>query len=133
MRAEKLKSQLEAAGCQLSLDKDNIRFRFAGKQIPDMARPLLDDLKKCKAEMVALLKPDMIEGRRKSLEMVADAILEQAVIDINRGGVWQSTPDVRALEDEINRLDRLLMEGLSTIQAFKEIVDKWRHAGTQIL
>jgi len=39
--------------------------------------------------------------------MVADAILTQAVIDIQHGGIWQSGPDTEALEDEINRRYRL--------------------------
>jgi hypothetical protein len=78
------------------------------------------------------IKHPATEGRCKSLEAVADAILEQAVIDIDRGGIWQSTPDVEVLENEINRLYRLLMEGLSTLAAFKEIVNQWQATGTQI-
>jgi fido (protein-threonine AMPylation protein) len=78
-----------------------------------------------------VIKHPVPEGRRKSLEMIADAILEQTVIDINYGGIWQSTPNVKALEDEINRLYQLLMEGLSTIQAFREIVNQWKATGTQ--
>lgn len=44
------------------------------------------------------------EGSRKTFGMVADVILEQAVIDIDYGYVWQSTPDIRALEDKISCL-----------------------------
>jgi hypothetical protein len=72
------------------------------------------------------------EGRRKTLGMVADAILTQAVIDIDHGGIWQGTPDVQALEDEINRLYRLLTEGLTTLAVFKSMVNQWQGAGTQI-
>jgi hypothetical protein len=64
--------------------------------------------------------------------MFADAILEQAVIDIDYGGFWQSTPDVIALENEINRLYRLLIEGLSTIEIFQGVVNQWKATGTQI-
>lgn len=78
------------------------------------------------------IKNPLPEDRRKTLEMVADAILKQAVIDIDYGGVWKSTPDVMALENEINRLYRLLMEGLTTLEAFKEIVEQWKATGTQI-
>lgn len=77
-------------------------------------------------------KHPITEGRRKTLGMVADAILEQAVIDINHGGIWQGGQDVKALEDEINRLYRLLTEGLTTLAAFKGIVNQWQGAGTQI-
>jgi hypothetical protein len=77
-------------------------------------------------------KHPIAEGRRNTLEMVTDAILEQAVIDIDYGGIWQSAPDVKSLEDEINRLYRLLMDGLSTLQAFKSIVNQWKATGTKI-
>jgi hypothetical protein len=82
------------------------------------------------------IEPDtkypMPEGRRKTLGMVADEILKQAVIDIDHGGIWQSTPDVKALEDGINRLHRLLMDGLTTLEAFREIVEQWQATGAQI-
>lgn len=74
----------------------------------------------------------MVEGRSKTLEAVADSILEQAVIDIDFGDVWQRTPEVKVLEDEINRLCRLLLEGLSTLAAFREIVEQWKATGTKI-
>jgi len=57
MSIEILKQQLEYTGCRLYLDGDNIRYRFTGKQIPDDAKPLLQELKTHKSEMVALLKP----------------------------------------------------------------------------
>ena len=133
MNAEKLKQQLEDYGVVLFLDGDNIRFRFPGKQIPDAAKLLLDDLKQSKAEMVELLKPDMTKGRCITVAMVADSILKQAVGDINQGGLWQATPDVKVLEDEINRLYQALLEGLCTIQVFKEKVDQWKAAGTQTM
>jgi hypothetical protein len=78
-------------------------------------------------------KHPIAEGRRQTLEAVANSILEQAVIDIDCGGVWQSTPDVKVLEDEINRLYRLLMEGLSAIQTFRDVVNQWQATGTQII
>lgn len=76
---------------------------------------------------VARISP-ALEDRQK----IADAILRQAVIDIDYGGVWQSTPDVKALEDEINRLHRLLLEGLTTLAAFRDIVEQWKAAGAQV-
>jgi hypothetical protein len=78
------------------------------------------------------IKHPATEGRCKTLGVVADAILKQAVIDIDRGSIWQSGPDIEILEDEINRLYRLLVDGLSTLAAFKEIVRQWQATGTQI-
>ncbi|MEN6373549.1 MAG: hypothetical protein ABFD75_02050 [Smithella sp.] len=75
---------------------------------------------------------DRLKGKVEPLHIVADAILRQTVIDIDYGGVWKSTPDVKALEDEINRLYRLLMDGLTTLTAFRETVDQWKTAGTKI-
>jgi len=78
-------------------------------------------------------KQSLSDGRRKTLGMIADAILSQAVIDIDYGGIWQGTPDVQALENEINRLYRLLMEGLTTLEAFKDIVEQWKTTGSQAI
>mgnify|MGYP000892960522 CR=1 FL=1 len=71
------------------------------------------------------------EGRRDSLTAVSDAILQQAVIDIQAGGIWKFTPDVESLENEINRLHLALMEGLTTLQKFRETVEEWKAVGTQ--
>jgi len=79
-----------------------------------------------------VVKRPIAEGRRKTSEMVANAVLEQAIIDIDHGGIWQSSPNVKVLEDEINRLYRLLLEGLSTLAAFSEIVEHWKATGTKI-
>ena len=94
--------------------------------------PVVDNKPFTAKNIEPVVKHPIAEGRRKTLEMVADAILVQAVIDIDHGGIWQSTPDVKALEDEINRLYWLLMEGLSTIQIFIDIVNHWKATGTQI-
>lgn len=73
------------------------------------------------------------EGRRESLAAVADAILLQTVSDIQDGGIWQSTPDIKVLEDEINRLHRLFIEGMTSLQAFRQAVECWKATGTQIV
>jgi hypothetical protein len=75
----------------------------------------------------------MTDGRRETLEVVADAILSQAVRDIQAGGIWQSTPEIKVLEDEINRFHRLLMEGMTSLQTFRQAVERWKMTGTQIL
>jgi len=66
MKAEELKRQLEALGFQFYPDGDNIRFRFAGKQIPGNAKPLLHELKMHKAEMVNILKTNTITHTEKT-------------------------------------------------------------------
>ena len=74
---------------------------------------------------------DRLKGKVEPLHKVADAILQQTIFDIQSGGIWQSTPDVEALENEINRLHRLLMDGLTTLEAFKDIVEQWKATGSQ--
>jgi hypothetical protein len=71
------------------------------------------------------------EGRRETLALVADGILEQTVIDIQTGGVWNHTPDVTAIEDEINRLHRALLEGAAQLETFRQAVEQWKTTGTQ--
>lgn len=91
--------------------------------IIDIPESMFDRLK----GKVARISPAP-EDKRK----IADSILKQAIIDIDQGGIWQNTPDVKALEDEINCLHRLLLEGLTTLAAFREIVEQWKTAGTKI-
>lgn len=74
----------------------------------------------------------LTEGRRESLVAVADAILSQAVIDIQAGGIWQSTPEVTVLENEITRLHRALMEGITSLEIFRQAVEIWKVTGTEI-
>ena len=77
MKAEELKSQLESFGCRLFLEgDDNIRFRFAGKQIPDNAKPLLHELKIHKSEVVNILKADNIIALREIGEAEAIVMAE---------------------------------------------------------
>lgn len=73
------------------------------------------------------------EGRRETLAAVADAILEQAVIDIQNGGIWHSIPDIEVLEDEINLFYKLLMEGITNLEKFRQVVEKWKMTGTQTI
>jgi hypothetical protein len=51
-----LLSDLAVIGYEIFLDGDNIHYRFAGKQIPDNAQPLLHELKTHKAEVINILK-----------------------------------------------------------------------------
>lgn len=64
--------------------------------------------------------------------MVADAILEQAVQDIQTVGVWQLTPTSSVLEKEINWIHGLLLEGLATLEEFKNLVTDWKRSGVTL-
>jgi len=97
--------------------------------VVDIPDTLFDRLqgKVCKIPPADTRKPS--EGRRESLAAVADAILSQAVSDIQYGGIWQRTPDVKILEDEINRLHRLLVEGMTSLNTFRQTVEQWKATG----
>lgn len=130
MNAEKLKQEIEAYGILIFLDGDNIRFRFPGKQIPDAAKLLLDDLKKCKAEMVVLLKPGITKGRKQSLEMIMAAIIAQALDEIAnacRGKQFRSTDEIRQAEDKVTVIYKKIMNGEGKLQDFQSAVKLWRN------
>ena len=101
---------------------ENLFNRLKGKVIPF---PCHNSFK------VKPAKP-ITKGRRETLRMVADAILEQAVQDIQAVGVWQLTPTSSVLEKEINRIHGLLLEGLATLEEFKNLVTDWKRSGVTL-
>jgi hypothetical protein len=102
--------------------------------VVDIPETLFDRLqgKVVKIPLAESRKP-ISESRRKTLAAVADAILGQAVIDIQHGGIWTNTPDISVLEDEITRLHRLLIEGLTSLESFRQAVEQWKDTGTQMI
>jgi hypothetical protein len=76
--------------------------------------------------------PIMTEARRKTLGDCADAILQTAVKDIQAGGVWKGSSDVERLEDKITALYRLLTDGLTTLEEFREMVSRWKETGATV-
>jgi len=129
MNAEKLKQQLEAYGIELFLDGDNIRFRFPGKQIPDAAKLLFDDLKQSKAEMVALLKSSMTKGRQQSLEAIMEDVVAQTLDEIAtscNGKQFKSSEPIRKAEDNVTAIYKKVIDGGSKLDEFKNAVNKWK-------
>jgi hypothetical protein len=54
-----LLSDLATVGYEIFLDGDNVKLRYQKlDNPPDMVRPLIDELRKCKAEVVNILKAD---------------------------------------------------------------------------
>ena len=76
-------------------------------------------------------KHPITEGRRKTLGIVADAILEQAAKEIQNDGIWQPTTSTRELENRINH-HKLLLKGLTTLKEFRRLVVAWQRSGVTI-
>jgi hypothetical protein len=73
----------------------------------------------------------MTDGRRKTLEEVADAIILQTRDDIIRGGKWRFSPDVVAAEGRIQEIYQAVMAGIGSLKLFSEACAVWKRAGTR--
>ncbi len=73
----------------------------------------------------------MTEGRRKTLEMVTDAIIRKAMEEIVRGGVWECTVEVKAAEEAIAKVYLKVLDGSGRLSAFQEACDRWKETGTK--
>ncbi|OPY13244.1 MAG: hypothetical protein A4E66_00848 [Syntrophus sp. PtaB.Bin001] len=143
MRRELL-AELSTAGYEILPEGENIKLRYRKQGAPpDTVKPLIDELKKCKAEILTLLKaPQSVdvwtnphrqgtpEARRESLRMVMEANLHQAMSDIQAGRRWKVTPEVRELEEMIDRANLEILAGRGDIEDFILLVAQWKNAGT---
>jgi hypothetical protein len=71
----------------------------------------------------------MTEGRKKTLEMVTNAIMQNAIDDIIDGQKWVVTPEVRQAEEEVDACHREVMRGKAKIIDFSKAVEKMKKAG----
>jgi len=123
-----LLSELVTIGYEIFLEGENIKLRYLKQDIPpDAARPLIAELRTCKAEVVDMLKIPT----SKSPANIMDGILRQTINDIDAGRVWQVTPEVRAIEDAIDQTYVEVLAGTKSIEDFEAIVVKWKNAETQ--
>ncbi len=65
------------------------------------------------------------EKSRETLEIIADAILQDACRKIQASGYWMPTPAIRRLEDEINNLYFDVVSGKASLENFKALVNQW--------
>jgi len=72
-----------------------------------------------------------VEGSRPvSLADTLDKILQQTIDDIQVGGNWKTTGEVREIESQLDKIYREVLTGARTIEAFQSICWQWRNAGT---
>lgn len=65
------------------------------------------------------------EALRHTLAVTMDAMLEQAVIDIQEIG-YRSTSEAQESEAEVKNLYFMVLDGLKTIADFQKSIDKWK-------
>jgi len=76
-------------------------------------------------------KEGTLEARRESLGIMMDGILRQTINDIDAGRIWNITPEVRRIEDDIDRTYVEVLAGSKTIEEFNALCLCWKSAGTQ--
>jgi hypothetical protein len=154
MRTELL-SDLSVIGYEIFLDGENIRLRYQKPDSPpESARSLIDELRKCKADVVSILKtcnntiappkivaPESIveaiwvnphkqgtpEARRESLLQCMEATWLTTFDRVK--SIWPqgflSTPEIRAAEMELERIQALVLSGKAKLADFREAAEAW--------
>ena len=59
-----------------------------------------------------------------------EGILRQSIKEIEAGGKWKATAEVRKIEDRIDRVYLDVLDGKETIEAFRALCLEWKNAGT---
>jgi len=59
-----------------------------------------------------------------------EEILRQVVRDIEAGGKWKATTDVRKIEDRIDQAYQNVLAGKETVDTFRALCLEWQQAGT---
>ena len=72
---------------------------------------------------------EVIFPGNKDLESILDNIILQTIREIEAGGRWKITPEVRKIESLIDQAYKDAVNGLQTIDYFRKICDQWRITG----
>ena len=76
-------------------------------------------------------KQGTLAARRESLRLIMEESLQKAMDDIQAGGRWKATPEVRALEDEIDQTYVEILAGQDNLQDFISLIAQWKVAGSR--
>ena len=158
-----LLSDLAVVGYEIFLEGGNIKliYRRNGNP-PDMVKPLIDELRTCKAEVVNILKTrnntitplkivksgtmsqaiwknpfsiGSIEAHRESLHQVMTAVWEKAFDRIF--AIWPqgfaSTQEIQAADIQVERVQVLVLSGKATLEDFRETLGSWEQIVTKEL
>jgi len=138
----KLLSDLADVGYEVFLDGDNIRYRYRKPgEPPDVVRPLIDELRNYKAEVVEILKtgntinPTRLYPYPKG---TSETHLEQAMLAIwepvfdRIKTIWPmgflGTAEICAAEREIERCQALILSGTGEFASYRRAVEAWEQA-----
>lgn len=59
-----------------------------------------------------------------------EGIIRQSIKEIEAGGKWKATAEVRKIEDRIDRAYQDVLAGKETIEAFRALCLEWKQTGT---
>jgi hypothetical protein len=71
------------------------------------------------------------ENGDPGLQNVIYGILLQTAREIEAGGRWQATSEVREVEMDINRTFAAVIAGERTVEDFRAVCRRWKEAGTR--
>ena len=71
------------------------------------------------------------EARRGSIGLMMEESLRKTISDIQAGGRWKATPEVRGVEAAIDATYIAVIAGQGNIQDFISLIAQWKVAGTQ--
>jgi hypothetical protein len=69
------------------------------------------------------------ENEGRGLRDFIYGILLQTTREIEAGGRWRATPEVREAETEINRTFAEVITGEKTVEDFRAVCRRWKEAG----
>lgn len=145
MRSELL-SELATIGYEISLEGDQVKFRYMkSDDPPESVRPLIDELRTCKAEVVSILKRKRIppaktrviwrnphpqgtlEARKESLRQCMTATWETAREDAmqKQPEGYELTKPVLEAEDKVTETYHRVLSGNALLDDFRMAVERW--------
>ena len=71
----------------------------------------------------------MVEERKETLDMAMSTTILTFRDQIIASGKWKASPTTHAVEQEIDRLQREIMEGSGKLIDFRTACERWKKAG----
>jgi len=69
------------------------------------------------------------------MERQMDQIMFAAINEIQAGGTWNGSGEIRTwtrnIEDEIHRLFLAVLDGIASLTEYRAAVDRWKNKGMQ--
>jgi len=75
---------------------------------------------------------EVTEDRRLTLERTMDSLICTVRDEIQVGGRWKMNPTVEEIEIAIHETYEAVLQGLKKLSQYREIVTRWKDAGTTV-